>query len=283
MTKDQYDLSIICPAIRSDRWLNMYTAIEASFTGSWELVLVTERELPEELKHKGNIKVIFSERAPMQKQQQGLEHVEGEYVTVMSDDSVWLPGALDRAFIETIPKLKNYKELIVLKYLEGKEFDFPSWYIKQVPPDMQFKTNYDFMKHDKYYWSDSHESSNMVGIPYHSPILSCAIFTKKLLFEIGGWRADLFESQAMGNVELAARLMWYGCTYIIQDFISSTCGYYESSTGDHSAIHYAQINHDQPILNKMFKDNSNRNNLIIPMDNWKLTPEVWYRKRTPNA
>lgn len=271
-------LSIICPAIRDSKWPGVYKSIEESFSGDFELILVTERPLPEELKDKKNIKVIFSERAPMQKQQQGLEHVEGEYVTVMSDDSLWLPGALDRTFKETVPLLKNYKELIVLKYLEGKEFEFPSWYLKQVNDKMKFKTNYDFMRSDMYYFSDSHDSSNMFGIPYHSPILSCAIYTRKLLWEVGGWDSQ-YQSQAMGNVDFSARLMKYGCTYIIQDFIVSTCGYMEDATGDHGPIHFAQLDDDLPLLKKKYLLPDNNLQIVIPMDNWKNSEPVWKRKK----
>lgn len=279
---NKYKLSIICPAIRSEKWNAVYKSIEDSFSDSWELVLITERELPSELKFKNNIKVIFSERAPMQKQQQGLSHCEGEYITVISDDSLFLPHTLDRTFKETIKDNLDYKTIIVLKYLEGEEHLFPEWYLIQVNENMRFKTNHDFMKSDMYYYSDSHDSSNMVGIPYHSPILSCAIISRKLLFEVGGWNADLFESQAMGNILLSARLMWYGCKYIIQDFVVSTCGYMTQDTGDHGPLHYAQTDHDQPILNNLFKDNSQKNHIIIPMDNWKLTEPVWYRKKKEN-
>ena len=59
----KYKLSVLCPAIRDDRWVEMYNAIGKSFSGSWELVLVTERTLPDELKDKSNIKVVVSERS----------------------------------------------------------------------------------------------------------------------------------------------------------------------------------------------------------------------------
>lgn len=271
---NRYQLSIICPAIRTERWPAMYKSIEETFSGTWELILITERKLPKELINKKNIKVIFSERAPMQKQQQGLKHAEGEWITVISDDSLWLPGQLDLAFKEI--KGLNYQTLIVLKYLEGKEFQFPQWYIEQVADDMKFKTNYDFMRSDKYYWSDTHESSNMPGIPYHSPILSCALISRQLLLEVGGWDAT-FQSQAMGNVDLSARLMRYGCKYIIFDEICSTCGYMEDATGDHGSIHYAQIEDDQPILNERYKYTVNP--IFIELDNWKETPEIWKRKK----
>lgn len=273
----EYKLSIICPAIRVDRWVNMYKSIEKSFSGSWELILVTEMNLPEELKNKDNIKVIFSERSPMAKQQQGLEHCEGEYITIVSDDSLWLEGTLDETFdnINTLIEQNkfDYKTIIVLKYLEGKEFSFPDWYKEQVRPEMRFDTNYDFMRANKYYWSDTHESSNIIGIPYHSPILSCAIYTRKLLLEVGGWDSQ-FQSQAMGNIDLSARLMYHGCNYVIQDIVVSTCGYMEEATGDHGRIHYCQLYDDQPLLNDMYKI-ERRDRIFMSLDNWKNSDDIW--------
>ena len=269
----KYELSVIMPAIRTERWKDVYNSIKASFSGTWELVIITERKIPSEIRNEPNLKVIFSERSPMAKQQESLKRTEGEYITVMSDDSLWLPGALDRTFKETIPKLEDYKSLIVLKYLEGKEFEFPQWYIDQVADDMKFKTNYDFMRADKYYWTDTHGSSQMKGIPFHSPILSCAIYNRKLLFEVGGWDA-IFGSQAIGNVDLAARLMYHGCKYIIQDFVSSTCGYMEQATSDHGAIHYCQILEDQPLIEQMY-NRERQDRIIIDIDNWQNSDPIW--------
>lgn len=268
----KYKLSVICPAIRSRNWFAVYKSIQQSFSGSFELILVTEVPLPPELEGRDNIKVIYSERSPMQKQQQALEQVEGEYVTIISDDSLWEAGTLDKS-ISLIEQQEDYKTVIILKYLEGKEFDFPQWYLDQVPQDMKFKTNYDFMRADKYYWSDTHTSSSMPGIPHHSPILSCALYTRKLLWEVGGWDA-IFNSQAMGNVDLSARLMYYGCKYIIQDLIVSTCGYYEQDSEDHGPLHWSQIKEDEPLLHEMYKI-ERKDRIILSMDNWRLTESIW--------
>jgi hypothetical protein len=266
-------LSILVPAYRTERWAKLYEDIGKAFSNSWELVLVSEKELPEDLKDKTNIKLIYSNRSPMGKQQQGIEHCSGEWIITSSDDYQWLPGMLDKAF-EFFGDA-DYKTVLVMKYLEGKEFDFPQWYLDQVPEDMRFKTNYDFMRSNKYYYSCTHESSAMPGIPRKSPILSCAAISRKLLLEMGGWDAS-FQSQAMGNVDLGARMMLYGCKYEIFPDVVAQVGYMEEATGDHGNIHYAQIEDDQPILNERYKEPANP--LCIPLDNWKGTPEVWKRK-----
>lgn len=273
----KYDLSIIMPAIRTERWADVYRSIEKSFSGNWELIIISEKSLPDEVKElaleRSNIKLIESSRAPMQKQQQALSHIQGEYVTVMSDDSLWHPGTLDQsiAFIKTLPK----DTLVVLKYLEGNETEFPGWYHDQKPEHRIFKTNYDFMRHDLYYFSDTHLSSSMKGIPNHSPILSCALYPVEMLIDSGGWDSR-FQSQAMGNVDLSARLMKLGYKYLIQDLVVSSCGYMEQDTGDHGPIHFAQLEDDETLLHKLWDEQNDRGKIF--MDNWKKTAEVWWRK-----
>lgn len=275
----KYDLSVVMPAKRSERWEDMYKSISKSFSGTWELIIITAEKLPQSLEDKPNINLIYSERAPMQKQQIGLYHSDGDYITVVSDDSQFLPGTLDKSMelAKSLPK----NTLVVLKYLEGKEFEFPGWYIEQVPEDMKFKTNFDFMRADKYYYSDTHTSSNMKGIPFHSPILSCAIYPREMLHDLGGWDCR-FQSQAMGNVDLSARLMLAGYKFVIQDLVVSTCGYMEQDTGDHGPIHYAQLEDDEPLLHEIYDNIPIKQDIKIDITNWEKTPESWWRRIKPD-
>ena len=126
-------LSILVPTIRDYNWGNMYKSIERSFSGEWELILITSKQPIAELIDKLNIKYIYSNRAPMQKQQEGLCQACGDYIIGISDDHLWGKGTLDKTF--ELAKDLDYKTFIVMKYLEGKEFDFPGWYLEQVPED----------------------------------------------------------------------------------------------------------------------------------------------------
>jgi len=260
-------LTVLCPAIRTERWVGMYNSIDKAFSGTWELIIISSKQLPDELKDKPNINLVYSRRSPMGKQQEGLVQAKGEYITVVSDDSVFFEGALDKVFADGIKE-----DITVMKYLEGPEFEFPR--IHQIENPIQGRTNYDFMKSDYYYWTDTHDSSKMRGIPHHSPILSVALIKRDLLIGIGGWECK-FSSQAVGNNDLAARLMINGCKYEIKDIVVSKCGYMEEGSGDHGPIHYAQLEEDQPRLEALYRNITDRK--VIDIDNWKKTPEVWAR------
>jgi hypothetical protein len=264
----KYQLSFLCPAIRVDRWPALYESIAKSFSGTWEIIFITDVKKPVYFRYKENAKFIYSRRSPMQKQQEGLCQAEGEWIVPLSDDQIFIPDALDSAFKKT----GHYKTLVIMKYLEGPEFEYPDWHKKERP----YNTNYDFMKSESYYMSGTHQSSTYKHIPFNTPILSCCFISKRVLFEVGGWDCQ-FQTQAIGNVDLAARLMSYGCDYVFYDDIVETCGHMPGVEGDHSALHYAQLNDDEPLLKKIYGGDNCERHIIIPMDNWKLTEEVWKR------
>jgi len=266
----KYKLTVLLSAIRQDRWVGVYESIKKAFSGTWELIIVTDRPIPPELSQKENIRWIYSQRSPIQKQQEGLCQAKGEWVTWMSDDSLWEPNALDEIF-KNIKGL-NYKQFLVMKYLEGPEFYFPPEHYKR----WGYRTNYDFMKSDAYYMCRTHDSSNFPFVPKNTPIISISLVSLRVLKEIGGWDC-IFQTLAIGNDDLSIRLIKHGCSYEIIDLVAQTCGWMPNTKGDHSAVHYAQIEDDQPLLAKMYSTNECKDRIVIPLDNWKQSDAVWKR------
>ena len=269
----KYKLSVLLPAIRQERWVGVYDSINKAFNDTLELIIISSKPLPGELLNKKNVKYIFSERSPAQKQQEGLCQAEGEWVTWMSDDSTWVPGALDKVF-ESIPDVKDLGTFYVMKYLEGPEFEFP----KEHQDAWGYKTNYDFMKSDAYYKCHTHNSSDFPFVPEDAPILSICLIKRLLLWKIGGYDCR-FQTQAMASDDLSIRLMNYGCKYVLLDQVVQQCGWMEQGTGDHGPLHYAQTLHDEPLLKSMYNNDSCKDRTIIPLDNWKDTPAVWKRRK----
>jgi len=264
------NLTVLCPAIRTDRWLGLYESLNKSYSGTWELILITEMEAPEDVKEKFNVKIIKSSRSPLQKQQEGLCQAEGEWILNLSDDQLYIEGALDKAF----KLIDSYKTIVVMKYLEGPEFEYPEWHRAVMP----FKTNYDFMKSEQYYLSGTHQSSQYKHVPPSAPILSCCLISNQVLKEIGGWDCA-FQTQAIGNVDLAVRLLKHGCKYVIHKEVVETCGHMPGIEGDHSALHYAQVEDDEPLLKKIYDGETCDRQTVIDINNWKLTDEVWKRRK----
>ena len=290
-------LSVLMPAKRTERWLGLWESITESFSGSFELLISTKMEIPENMKNIDNASFTFSERSPLHKQQELLTMAKGEYVTAISDDTLFQPDAINRTF-EILEKKENKGKFAVCKYLEGKEIRFEPFYGPDAGPhllyDMQppqqgrndnrhtwyftprYRTNYDFMRSDEHYLCKTHNSSNMKYVHPRAPILSNAIFPHNLIVGFGGWDCR-WESVPMANNDLACRLMCAGLDYIMSPVVTQICGYMEHGSGDHGALHEAALA-DAVIFKEMYEKPEAIERRSINLMNFKNTPEVWARR-----
>jgi len=67
-------LSVILPGIRKANWEEFYKSVNRSFSDSFEIVIVSPYDLPENLKNYDNIKIIKDFGSPSRCQQIGLMH-----------------------------------------------------------------------------------------------------------------------------------------------------------------------------------------------------------------
>jgi hypothetical protein len=130
-------LSVLMPAKRTERWAGLYDSINNSFSGEWELLISTKMEIPENMKNIKNASFVFSERSPLHKQQELLTMAKGEYITAISDDTLFQPDAFDRTF-EILEKNENHGKFAVCKYLEGKEIMFEPFYGPDAGPHLLY-------------------------------------------------------------------------------------------------------------------------------------------------
>lgn len=247
-------LSVLCPAIRPINWERLFYSIEKSFSGDFELILISPLDLPEELRNEPRIKLIKSFASPMVCQQMALIEARGEYITWAADDGVFCDGALDLAF----SKLDgDYKTVIMGKYIEGD----------------QFGTS---MLNNEYYILSNHKASNFSFIEPGRWMLNVGIVSKKVLEEVGGWDCE-FEVCPMAFNDLSIRLQRYGCKYIIQDEIMFRCSHMGGTSGDHAPIHNAQIQHDEPLFWEKFRHNGHTR-IKIDINNHEKQSKVWKRR-----
>ena len=91
------DLTVLVPAIRKERWVDMYNSIKSSTKRNFELIIVGPYSLPEELQRMVNVKYIKDYGNPVRASQIGSLIAEGKYIFWASDDGTFQPGALDKA------------------------------------------------------------------------------------------------------------------------------------------------------------------------------------------
>lgn len=250
-----YQLSVICPSIRTHRLLELYESISKSFSGTWELIVVSPYALPPELEAKDNVQWIESWRSPLACQQMGLIASKGELISWCADDGICLPNSYDIAFksIENEP----YTTIVTGKYQEGERVN-------------------DNMEVDWYYKLSNHDSMKLPGVPKDALMLNCGIVHRSLLFELGGWDSSLFQACPLGYSDFAIRAYKFGCKFILQPEVMFSCTHEPGMTGSHGPIHLSQTYHDQPLFSGIYSTPSAyllRHS--IPIDNWKKSAEKW--------
>jgi hypothetical protein len=252
-----YKLTMLCPGIRTEKWERLYNSVIDSFHGDFEMIFISPYEFPDKLKQvKGNnVRLIHDWGTPIRCQQIGLIESKGEWIAWTSDDGVFLPGALDKAF--EIVKDKDYKTIVTGKYTEGD--------------------NAYSMLNDKYYILNNHDACNLPFVPRETYMLNVGIVSRQLLIELGGWDCQ-FEVCPMAYNDFAIRAKNYGAEFIMQDELMFKCSHLPGTMGDHGPIHYAQTQHDQPIFTLIYCDEEKSKRTTIDIENWKNVPSRWERR-----
>lgn len=249
-------LSVLCPSIRTDRLPKLYESIAESFSGEFELIVISPYDLPPELFAMSNIKLIKSMANPISSQQQGLIAATGEFISWCSDDGIYTKDSLELGF--QLLAGENYKTVICQKYLEGEENDG--------------------MLNDDYYYLRFHDSNRFLRFPFPYLMLNCGLVSRELLLEVGGWNAVNYEVCPMAYSDLAIRLQWFGAKFILQEGYAFTCSHMPGRTGDHGPIHDAQTQRDQPYFDFIYSDDQWKENIKIDINNWKKAPPIWIRR-----
>jgi hypothetical protein len=274
----KYELTVLCPGIRTKNWKRLFDSIPEAFKGSWEIIFIGPYDLPVELKGIDNVKYIEDWGSPIRCQQLGLSFVEGVFVTWAADDGYFLKDSLTIAYDKIMKdsyiashgeKLINFlgltntgiafnhKKVVMGKYQEGPRVN-------------------DGMEKDWYYILSNHDSMKMGGVPVGSYMLNVGLVPTVLLKIIGGWDASTFEVCPMAYNDLAIRLQKHGVKFIIQDEMMFSCSHMPGHEGDHGPIHDAQIYHDEPIFSDIYRIPNDR--VYINIDNWVIAPEKWTRR-----
>lgn len=254
----KYQLSVICPGIRTNNWKRLYDSIGKSFSGLWEVIFVGPYDLPEELKGIKNIIYIKDWGTPIRAQQIGLCESEGKLITWAADDGEYLPGALDVGYAILANEDFNPMTLVMGKYTEGEGDTEP-------------------MHGTEYYILSRHDASRSIFLPANYLMLNVGIVSREVLIDVGGWDCQ-FEVCPMSYNDLAIRLQNHGVKFIVQDQLMFKCSHLPGLMGDHGPVHNAQVYHDQPLFRKIYNDPSCIKRTVIPLDNFKFNPERWARR-----
>ena len=248
-----YDLSVCLAAIRRENWERLYKSIETSIGKySFELIFCgPHAELPEALQDLDNVKCIQDYGCPTRAQQISIGPATGRYLTWAADDGWFLPNRLAQC-IQYLDDIEGEKKALIARYIEGGRDGLGNYCMNYHQP---------------------------VRSPYYPDsflIFNCVVMPTEYIKELGGFDSQ-FEVCPMAYIDFGARAQKDGCKVSMRVIIFE-CTHFEGDTGDHAPIHYAQLEHDQPLYALIWRDPTCMERIHIDFDNWKEAPEIWDRR-----
>lgn len=242
-----YDLSIIIPGIRPERWHEVLKSIQKSCSYEYEVIFIGPVALEDAplCCVADNIKVIQDFANPNICQHKAMWQAKGEILHVFSDDCVFEPNSITTC-IDHMRRTNS--DAVVANYHEGGNIAVPD-----------FSLNYCYAK---------------TCTPDSFVIFNTAFMKREPFFELGGFDCD-FETLCVAQADLAARWQFSGYTVDVCDVRLSSCGHMPGTSGDHAPMHYAQLMWDIPLYVSKYRDVPD---LKVDSEKWKYKSSVWERR-----
>lgn len=254
-----FDVSILIPAIRTHNWSRMYdTIVSACQNHTFELVLVSPFDLPEDLKRYDNIRLIKDYGSPTRCAQIGLLECRGRLVYHCVDDALFYTGSIDTA-IDFYDGYCSEKDVVNMRYREGANFSGQEWT-------------------HSFWFAHYHDELRLAGIESFWKISLHPLMSTSYLKEIGGWDCS-YEYINHPLHDLMFRVQADGGKLFDSPTDATTCDHYGGRTVDHASIHDAQAYNDLPRFRSLYSAPGVASARIkIPLDNWKESPSRWERR-----
>lgn len=251
-------ISIILPSIRKDRLIRYYESLVNSCTRhEFELIIVSPLSLPDYFDKITNVKYVKDFGSPVRASNIAAELIEGKYVGWASDDSVLFPNSMNVIMDELIGMGDNHKNVVICGYLEG-----PNGYGKNsFPPD------YYRLKQEGY----------TSTVPDNVMLFNAAFMHTQFFEELGGWDCQ-FQVTAIAHNDFAVRAYMDGAIVKMLNMDFCDCDHMPGTSGDHAPVHYAQLEDDQPLFQKLYSPDYRQRQVKIPVNNWKKAPRIWERR-----
>lgn len=254
----KYDISICLAGIRPYNWLKLYKSIEDSCNKhSWELVIVSPFDLPNELKYYNNIKYLRDYGCPTRSSQLTVLVSSGRLMTFSIDDGFYLPDALNKSV--DLLNQKNHKDAVVMRYKEGAGFI-------NNPNAPSFP--------DEYWNACFHLDPNHTKFKPDWKIAPQPMLRLDYFYELGGINCLRYSAMSFGTWSLCGRLQDDGGIFYLSPEVCMLADNYGATGHDHKPIFDVHSgDHHQFLTERQINPQ-----IKINFDNWKDSPEVWNKR-----
>jgi hypothetical protein len=245
-------ISIILPAIRQDRWDDLYDSVLlACKKYSFELIFCGPLPLTEKLQSLVDVKYAKDLGSPTRASNIACSLAEGLLITWIADDCLMIEDSIDNNIDLLLSMGDNKRNVVIQKYFEAGNIT---------------KNEYLIINNSRN--GSPYFNNSWVG--FNNPIMY-----RQYYESLGGLDA-YFDACPTAHNDLAIRAQAQGAIVKISEFPFLNCGWMEGGTGDHKAIYLSQEQVDEPKFRHKYHNPAwNLNELNIPIDNWKNAETVW--------
>ena len=253
-----YDLSICLPAIRKDNWVELYESIPPSVGKySFELIFCgPHEEPPEELRGLSNVKCIQDYGCPTRAHQRSCIEATGEFLTWCGDDGWFEPDVLEKC-INLLRDCQEPMKAVVPSYVEIRN-----------------RLHEDGLG---VYNCNHHEPIRSDFNPDHWLVFMSALVQTEQFKDLGGFDCRL-QVPGISIADFGIRYQRAGAHVMRIEDVVFSCTHTPGRTGDHFAIHDAQIEEDQPLIKRIQATSTVTERIKIDLENWKQVPDKWERR-----
>jgi len=251
----KYDLSIIIPGIRTEKWQEVYDSCVSSCGDMpFELITVGPSPTPEFLRDADNYRHIQDYGAPARSAQIGTMFAQGEIMTWGSDDGIFTKDSLKKS-VELLKSLTR-DDGIIIRYSEGVNRS-------GTMPD------------DSYWVARTHADQRLPGVLETFRIAPVGMYYLDRFRSLGGWDCR-FEHLNMCCHDLAFRIQKSGGKLELSPDLVHVCDF-TPGTELQVPVQRAYNENDLPLFQAMYSE-YDPNRIKIDYNNWAETPSVWSKR-----
>jgi hypothetical protein len=241
-------LSVFMPTIRTHLLENWYSSLEYSCNRhDFNVILCGPFDPPNSILSRGNVVFIKDFGSPTRSAQLAALSAAGELLYHVTDDVLFFPNVISNEI-----DLFETNTITALRYTEG--------------------IGYEGDKLPLSYWYAPNAYPNWPGVNQNWGIGVHFLMHRQLFIDFGGFDCRFHYLNHAGH-DLLFRMQKSGIKYKTSLEIASKADWMPGVTGDHAAIHNAQIFHDDPLFRHIWFHG--REDSIIDKNNWLNQPDVW--------
>jgi hypothetical protein len=251
--KNHYDLSMIVPGIRNDKWDIIFDhAVNACKRYSYEIIFSGPYAASDRLYKEKNVKVLKNYGNPSRAFHLGTRVADGKFICILADDAHLYPDSIDKC-LDLLLSNDPEKDIVVERYCEGPGHSGAE------PPMGYWTAGY-------------HGDTKQPGVNPEWRLALTPLMSLKRYNELGGIDCQ-YHHVNFNMLDLGFRNIKDGGKIHLSPTLVMNCDFEPNRTPETSSVIKAYVSNDRDLFYKMYSDNNRE--VKIDLDNWRESDPIW--------